>query len=462
MTGLKVRNVGNLGAYLQTSTAGPPTRLLGMPLGCYRIPNFSAEVLGVFTNTTPTGPYRGAGRPESVLVIERLVDQAARELGIDPLELRRKNFIQPEEFPYRTASGVVYDSGNYPGALDHLIELADYPALVRERDEARARGEVVGLGVCTFVEPSGGGGFESGLVRVERTGAVTVVTGSSPHGQGHETVFAQVVAQRLGVPMDQVSVRHGDTLAGPQGTGSFGSRSAILGGGALDQASDRVIEKARRLAANLLEVAPDDVEQREGRFQVAGAPTRSVGWKELATAAYRGPLPVGEENGLEATVYYNTDGEMYGFGAHAALVRIDRETGRLEILKLVAVDDCGVVLNPLIVAGQVHGGLAQGLGGALMEEVVFDETGQLLSGSLLDYAVPRAADMPPWVLGHTTTPSPNNPLGVKGVGESGTIGAPPAVLNAVVDALAPYGVTNVDQPLTSQKLWTLLRAASAD
>ena len=457
MVGLKVRNIANLGAYLQANTAGPPTRLLAMSPGCYRIPNVRVEVLGVFTNTVPTGPYRGAGRPESVLIIERAVDQAARELGLDPIALRRKNFIRPDEFPYRTATGAVYDSGDYERAMDKALALAGYDDLVRQRDEARARGELMGIGLATFVEPSGGAGFESGLVRVERTGEVSAVTGSSPHGQGHETVFAQVVADRLGVPLDRVTVRHGDTFAAPQGVGTFGSRSACLGGSALALAADRLVAKAKRLAAHLLEVAPDDVELRDGTFAVAGAPERTVTWQDLAAAAYASlNLPSGEEPGLEETVFFSPEKEMFGFGTHLAVVRIDRETGALRLEKLVAVDDCGTILNPLIVEGQVQGGLAQGLGQALLEQVVFSPDGQLLTGSLLDYAIPRADDMPPLVLDHTVTPSPRNPLGVKGVGESGAIGAPPAVLNAVVDALWPLGVRHIDLPLTAEKLWQSL------
>jgi carbon-monoxide dehydrogenase large subunit len=459
MLGLKVRNLADLGAYLQSNTAGPPTRLLAMSPGCYRIPNFSAEVVGVFTNTVPTGPYRGAGRPESVLLIERVVDQAARELGIDPVEIRRKNMIRSEQFPYKTAAGAEYDSGDYERAMDKALKLAEYDDLLRERDRARAKGDLFGIGMSTFVEPSGGAGFESGVVRIERTGAVTAITGSSAHGQGHETVFAQVVAEKLGVPFDQVVVRHGDTAMIPQSVGTFGSRSASLGGSALVIAAERVVAKAKRLAAHLLEASKEDVVWQDGGFAVAGAPDRVVTWAMLADAAYRTlNLPAEDEPGLEATAYFSPEKEMYSYGTHLAAVRIDRETGEVRIEKLVAVDDCGVVLNPLVVEGQVQGGLAQGLGQALMEDVTFDQTGTLLTGTLMDYAVPRAEDMPPVTLGHTVTPSPRNPLGVKGVGESGAIGAPPAVVNAVVDALAPLGVRHVDMPFTAGRIWELIAA----
>ncbi len=461
MLGLKVRVVANFGAYLQSSTAGPPQRMMGMAPGCYKIPNVHVEVVGVFTNTVSTGPYRGAGRPEAVLNIERMVDQAAHDLGIDRLELRRKNFIQPDEFPYRTAVAQEYDSGDYEKSLSEALRLADYPDMLRRRDEARARGELVGVGLSTFVEPSGGAGFESATVRVERSGEVTVLTGSSAHGQGHETVFAQVAADRMHVGMNQVKVHHGDTLVIQEGTGTFGSRSAVMGGGALATAADRVIEKATRIAAYMMEAAPADVVQTEGGFSVAGAPDRVITWKQIATTAYAGSLPEGMERGLQETSFFDPKREAWGFGAHIAMVRIDRRTGVLSIEKLVLVDDSGVILNPMIVNGQIHGGLAQGLGEALMEHMLFDEGGQVLSGSLMDYAVPRAADMPPLILGETVTPNPFNPLGVKGVGEAGTNGAPPAVANAVMDALAPLGIQQVDMPYTAPKLWEAIQRAEA-
>ncbi|HXG52190.1 MAG TPA: xanthine dehydrogenase family protein molybdopterin-binding subunit [candidate division Zixibacteria bacterium] len=459
MLGLKVRVVANVGAYLYSNTAGPPQRMMAMAPGCYRIQNCHVEVVAVFTNTVPTGPYRGAGRPESVLNIERLVDKAARDLGIDRLELRRKNFIRPEQFPYRTGVGVEYDSGDYDKALAEALRLSRYDDLVRRRDEARRRGELVGVGVSTFVEPSGGAGFESGTVRVERTGEITVLTGSSSHGQGHETSFAQVIADLLRVSMDHVAIRHGDTVAVQQGVGTFGSRSMVMGGGSMAIAAQRVIEKGRRIAAHLAEASPDDIVQADGGFAVAGVPDRRITWRQIAAAAYGGKLPPGMEPGLQETAFFNPRREAWGFGTHVAMVRIDRETGTPSIEKLVLVDDCGVVVNPMIVEGQIHGGVAQGLGEAFREQMLYGENGEILTGTLMHYAVMRAPDMPVLVLGETVTPNPFNPLGVKGVGEAGTNGAPPAVANAVMDALAPLGIDHIDMPYTPPKLWAAIRDA---
>jgi carbon-monoxide dehydrogenase large subunit len=459
MLGLKVRVVANLGAYLYSSTAGPPQRMMAMAPGCYRIQNCHVEVVAVFTNTTPTGPYRGAGRPESVLNIERLVDKAARDLGIDRLEIRRKNFIRPDQFPYRSGVGVEYDSGDYEKSLTEALKLSDYDGLIRERDTARQRGELVGVGVSTFVEPSGGAGFESGTVRIERTGAITVLTGSSSHGQGHETSYAQVIADKLRVSMDHIVIRHGDTLAIQQGVGTFGSRSMVMGGGSMTLAAERVIEKARRIAAHLVEAAPEDMTQADHGFAVAGVPEKKVSWRQIAAAAHGGRLPPGMEPGLQETAFFDPRREAWGFGAHVALVRIHRDSGKLTIEKLVLVDDCGVIVNPMIVEGQVHGGVAQGLGEALREQMLFGDDGQVVTGTLMNYAVMRAGDMPELTLGETVTPNPFNPLGVKGVGEAGTNGCPPAVANAVMDALAPLGIDHVDMPYTAPKLWALIRNA---
>lgn len=458
MLGLKVRVVANLGAYLHANTAGPPQRMMAMAPGCYQIRNCHVEVVAVFTNTVSTGPYRGAGRPESVLNIERLIDKAARDLGMDRLEIRCKNFIRPEQFPYRTGVGVEYDSGDYEKSLAEVLRMSNYNDLIRYRDEAQKHGELVGVGVSTFVEPSGGAGFESGTVRVERTGEITVLTGSSSHGQGHETVFAQVAAEKMRVSMDHVAIRHGDTVAVQQGVGTFGSRSAVMGGGALALAIERVIEKARRIAAHLLEAAPEDIVQADGGFAVAGVPDRTVTWRRIAAAAY-GRLPSGLEPGLQETVFFNPRREAWGFGAHVVLVRIDRETGQATIEKLVLVDDCGVVINPMIVHGQVHGGVAQGLGEAFLEQMLYGDEGEGLTGSLMNYAVPRAGDMPQLTLGETVTPNPFSPLGVKGVGEAGCNGAPPAVANAVMDALASLGIDHIDMPYTAPKLWEAVRKA---
>jgi carbon-monoxide dehydrogenase large subunit len=461
MLGLKVRVVANLGAYLQAITAIPPLRMMGMAPGCYQIRNCHVEVVAVLTNTVSTGPYRGAGRPEAVLNIERLVDKAARDLGLDRLDIRRKNFIRPDQFPYRTGVNVEYDSGDYEKSLTEALRLSDYDQMMQYRDAARARGELVGVGVSTFVEPSGGVGFESATVRVERTGEITVLTGASSHGQGHETVFAQVVADQLRVAMEHVAIRHGDTLAIQQGVGTFASRSAVMGGGALVLATQRVIDKARQIAAHLLEAAVEDIVQVEGGFAVAGVPDRHITWRQIAAIAYGRPAP-GLEPGLQETVFFDPQREAWGFGAHVALVRIDRETGEPRLEKLVLVDDCGVVLNPMIVEGQVHGGVAQGLGEAFREQMLYGDDGQPLTASLLDYAVPRASDMPPLILGETVTPNPFHPLGVKGVGEAGCNGAPPAVANAVMDALAPLGIDHIDMPYTAPKLWKAIQAASGN
>jgi carbon-monoxide dehydrogenase large subunit len=459
MLGLKVRVVANLGAYLHTISAIPPQFMMLMAPGCYQIRHCHVEVVAVLTNTVSTGPYRGAGRPEAVLNIERLIDTAARDLGLDRLDMRRKNFIRPEQFPYRTGLNVEYDSGDYEKSLAEALRLADYDQMIQYRNAARVRGELVGVGIATFVEPSSGVGFfESGTVRVERTGEITVLTGSSSHGQGHETVFAQVVADKLRISMDHVAIRHGDTLVVQQGVGTFASRSAVMGGGALALATQRVVEKARRIAAHLLEAAAEDIVQIEGGFAVAGVPDRHIPWRQIAATAYGRPVP-DLEPGLQETVFFAPGREAWGFGAAVALVRIDRETGEPRLEKLVLVDDCGVVLNPRIVAGQVHGGVAQGLGEAFYEQMLYSDEGQPLTGSLLDYAVPRASHMPPLILGETVTPNPFHPLGVKGVGEAGCNGAPPAVANAVMDALAHLGIDHIDMPYTAPKLWEAIQAA---
>jgi len=461
LRGLRARILTNLGAYLHVNTPTPAPQLLRMLPGCYRVPAYHGQLTGVFTNTTPTAPYRGAGRPEAADTIERLMDQLARELQLDPIELRRRNFIQRDEFPYRTPAGVTYDSGDYAAALDRLLALADYPALRAQQAAERARGErtLLGIGLASFVEPSAGG-WESGFVRVEPSGHVTVATGSSAHGQGHETSFAQIVADRLGVPFEQVLVRRSDTAVTPPGVGTFGSRSTVLGGSALVQAADQVLEKARRIAAGLLEASPDDVVLAHGRFQVAGAPERYVTWAQVAAAAYgRGRLPPGLPMGLESTAYFDPRTETYGFGAALAVVRIDPDTGRVQVEHLWCVDDCGTVVNPLLVEGQIEGGTAQGFGQAVLEQVVYEPDGTLLTGSLLHYALPRASTMPPLTIAEMVTPSPLNPLGTKGVGESGTIIGTAPIMNAVADALAPLGITHLDMPYTPERVWAALQAA---
>ena len=457
--GLKVKVVANLGAYLHSSTAGPPQRMMGMACGSYQIKDCRVEIVSVFTNTCPTGPYRGAGRPESVLNIERLLDKAAADLGMDRLEIRRKNFIQPAQFPYTTGTGVEYDSGDYEKPLREALKVSNYEELLRQRDARRKKGELVGVGFSTFVEPSGGAGFESGTVRVERTGEITVLTGSSSHGQGHETSWAQIAAELMKTSMDHVTILHGDTHVGQQGTGTFGSRSAVVGGGALATAAQRVIEKGKRIAAQLVEAAPEDIVQADGGFAVKGVPDKKISWRQIAAAAYGGRVPKGMEIGLQETSFFDPKREAWGFGTHIALVYIDRDTGKFTIEKLVMVDDCGVVINPMIVEGQIHGGVAQGLGEATREQMLYSDDGQVQTGTFMNYAIMRAGDMPPMILGETITPNPFNPLGVKGVGECGTNGAPPSVANALMDALAPLGIDHVDMPYTAPKLWELIRKA---
>jgi carbon-monoxide dehydrogenase large subunit len=458
ITGLRARIRQPLGSSLAVTVGGTPQNHGRCLPGSYLVEDVDIESVGVFTTTPPVGAYRGAGRPEAAFLIERLMDEAARSLKVDPVELRRRNLIPKERFPFKTATGQVYDSGDYADLLDRTLAIADYASLRRDQTVRRARGEIVGVGVAAYVEPSGLG-WESGQVRVESTGAVLAVTGSSAHGQGHETTFAQIIADELGVTPEVVTVRHGDTHGAPQGIGTFGSRSTALGGSALALAARDVRDKARGLAASLLEAAPQDVVPVPGGFGVVGAPGRQVGWAQVAEFAYRGQgLPVGSEPGLEATRFFSPEGEVWSAGAFVVSVRIDRDTGTVTPEHIVWLDDAGTIVNPLLADGQLEGSLAQGWGQVMMEDAVLDRDGHLLSGTLMDYAIPRADDMPHAEIGHAHTPSPNNPLGVKGIGEAGTIGIPPAMVNAVVDALAPFGVTHLDMPLTPEKIW---RAFSA-
>jgi carbon-monoxide dehydrogenase large subunit len=426
--------------------------------GAYVVPAVDIDAAGAYTTTPPTGAYRGAGRPEGIFLIERLMDQAARALGLDPAEIRRRNFIPADAFPYRTATGCVYDSGDYRRAFDKALALADYPRLRKEQAAARAGGAITGIGLCAYIEPSAAG-WESGSVRFERTGSVTVVTGSSPHGQGHETTWAQIVADVLSVHPSVVTVRHGDTRGAPQGFGTFGSRSTALAGGALVRAATVVREKGQRIAAQMLEAAPADVRLASGGFQVTGVPGRAVAWRQIADAAYRGVhLADGDDPGLDASVFFKAESETWSFGTCVATVDVDRDTGRVRLGRVVWVDDAGTLVNPLLVEGQLHGSYAQGAGQALFEGILFDEGGQVLTASLMDYAVPRADDLPEPELETTVTRSTRNPLGVKGVGEAGCIAVPPAIVNAVVDALAPWGCTHLDMPITAQKVWRVLQS----
>jgi carbon-monoxide dehydrogenase large subunit len=464
LLGLKYDVTADIGAYLQLLTPAIPT-LTGLMLsGCYKIPAIQMTCKGVFTNKMSTDAYRGAGRPEATYLIERVLDRVAGELNMDPVELRRKNFPKPEEFPFATATGLFYDSGDYEKALTRALDMSGYEKLREEQKTARAQGRLMGIGVSTYVEicamgPSialASGGWESATVRVEPTGKVTVMTGISPHGQGEETAFAQIIADMLGVSIDDVLVVHGDTAVVQYGIGTFGSRGIAVGGAALALATEKVIAKARTLAAHLLGTDQNDLTFENGRF--VGAPDdRSVTIQEVAHAAYvPHNIPPDFEPGLVATHFFEPKNFTFPNGTHICVVEVDKETGDVKILRYIAVDDCGNQINPLIVQGQVHGGIAQGLAQALFEEVVYDENGQLLTGEFMDYAVPKAHQLPRYELDHTVTPTPVNPLGAKGVGEAGTIGSTPAVANAVIDALAPFGVKHVDLPLRPEKLWRLM------
>jgi carbon-monoxide dehydrogenase large subunit len=459
LLGLRARIRQPLGSTLAVTVGGTPQNHGRCLPGSYVVEHVDIESVGVFTTTPPVGAYRGAGRPEAAFLIERLMDEAARTLKVDPVELRRRNLISRERFPFKTATGQVYDSGDYAEVLDRTLAMADYAGLRRAQAERRARGEIVGIGVAEYVEPSALG-WESGQVRVEATGAVLAVTGSSAHGQGHETTFAQIVADELRVNPDVVTVRHGDTHGAPQGIGTFGSRSTALGGSALALAARDVRDKARRMAAGLLEAAAQDVVPVEGGFGVVGAPGRQVTWARVAEHAYRGQgLPPGVEPGLEATRFFSPEGEVWSAGAFVVSIRIDRDTGVVTPERIAWMDDAGTIVNPLLADAQLEGSLAQGWGQVMMEDAVLDRDGHLLSGTLMDYAIPRADDVPHADIGHAHTPSPNNPLGVKGIGEAGTIGIPPAMVNAVVDALSPFGVTHLDMPLIPEKIWRALSSS---
>jgi carbon-monoxide dehydrogenase large subunit len=454
--GLRVRTTANAGGYVLGSGPALAVAYGRLLAGQYRLPAVHCRTEAVLTNTAPVHAYRGAGRPEAIYVIERLMDTAARELGVDPAELRRHNQVPAEEFPYETPTGVTYDSGDYRKALDVALEAVGYEGFRERQARAREAGRYLGVGMACYVE-STGEGFESGLVRVHPDGGVTVYAGTHSHGQGHATTYAQVVADELGIGYEEIEVVEGDTERVPTGTGTFGSRSAVVGGNAVAESAREVARKARRLAADRLEAAPEDLRIEDGSVHVAGAPGRSVPFAEVAGAAYGGDRPAGVSPGLEATTFYEADGTPYTFGCHAALVEVDPESGEVEIDRYVVVDDCGTRINPRIVEGQVHGGVAQGIGQALYERASYDASGNLVTGSLGDYAVPTAVQLPEMEEHATVTESPHNPLGVKGIGEAGTIAAPPAVVNAVVDALEPFGVEHIDMPLTAETVWRATR-----
>jgi aerobic carbon-monoxide dehydrogenase large subunit len=465
----------DFGAYYQLVTPGIP--LLGAFLygGVYDVEGYFFECTGVFTNKTPTDAYRGAGRPEATYAIERTMDALARRLGKDAAEIRRLNFIPPFAEPREVASGLQFDSGDYEATFDHALERADYDGLRREQAERRQRadGKLLGIGLSSYIEmcglaPSqvlaalkyGAGGWDAATIRCHPTGKVTVVTGTSPHGQGHVTTWAQIAADELGVPFDDIEVLHGDTAISPLGMDTYGSRSLAVGGIALWNAAQKIKEKARKIAAHELEVAEDDVEFVDGTFRVRGVPDRTKTIPEIAFSAWTAhALPPDLEPGLEATYVFDPPNFTFPAGTHVCSVEVDIETGEVEILKYVAVDDCGCVINPMIVDGQVQGGVAQGIAEALYEEAIYDEQGQLLTTSMHSYRIPSAAELPSFVTDRTTTPSTTNPMGVKGVGEAGTIAAPAAVVNAVVDALAPLGVTDIQMPATPERVWRTIQAA---
>ena len=457
LRGFRADTTAPVGGYLAPAGSGVPTNLGVMANGQYDVPAAYVHTQGAFTNTAPLSAYRGAGRPEATYFIERLVAKVARELDIDPAEFRRRNFIPDDAFPFETGLGRTYDSGEYEKTLDKALEMVDYESFRERQEEAREEGKYLGVGLSCYVEACGAapGMFETGSIHVKPSGRVVVRTGTAEIGTGHRTGYTQVVANELGVPFEDVEVHEGDTAEVDEGHGTAGSRAMPVAGGALKESAGKVVEKAREIAANKLEAAPEDIEFAEGEFHVAGAPSRSVTIQDVAGMAYydEEALPEGAERGLEATTYFDPANYTFPFGTHAAVVEVDPDSGELEIEQYAAVDDVGTQINPKIVEGQIHGGVAQGIGQAIYEEAVYDDNGNLLTGSMQDYAVPKAEHLPDVEWESTVTPSPHNPLGVKGVGEAGAIAAPPAVVNAVLDALEPFGVAEIDMPLTPERVW---------
>jgi aerobic carbon-monoxide dehydrogenase large subunit len=473
--GMKVDIKSDMGAYLQLNSTVIPLLGAFMFCGVYTFDAYSFECTGVFTNKTPTDAYRGAGRPEAAFAIERMMDLLALELGMSPVEVRRKNFYEPFDEPTTTPAGIQYDSMNIQPTLDRAMELAEYEDLLAEQKRRRENNDPLqlGIGFSTYTEicglaPTqisvnvlgGAGLWDMATVRMLGSGKVEVVTGSSPHGQGHETSWSQIAADALGVSPDDVEVLHGDTDSAPFGRDTYGSRSVAVGGVAVHVAAERVVEKAKKIAAHMLEAAEDDIEFEGGRFSVAGSPDQNVAMADVSAAAWAGSqLPEGMEPGLTADYFYNPPNFVFPFGTHICVVEVDTETGKVAIQKYVAVDDCGPVVNPTIVDGQVQGGIAQGLAQALYEEAIYDEDGNLVTGSMVDYMVPGAPEIPHMTLDRTVTPSPSNPLGIKGVGEAGTIGAPQAAINAVVDALSHLGIKHIDMPASPMRVWEAIQAA---
>jgi len=474
---LKVSTQANLGAYLSTFAPAVPTYLYATLLaGTYTTPAIYAEVKAIFTNTVPVDAYRGAGRPEACYVIERIVSKAAQELNVDPAELRRRNFIAKDAYPYQTPVALAYDSGDYFATLDMAMKAADYAGIGKRREEAARRGKLRGIGLAAYIEACGvapsavagalgarAGLYEMAEVRVHPTGSITMFTGTHSHGQSHETTFAQVISDRLGVPIENIDVVHGDTAKSAFGMGTYGSRSLPVGGSALAKALDKVVDKGRKIAAHLMEASEADIEFKNGAYTVAGT-DKNVPFGAVAFAAYvphNYPLET-LEPGLDETAYYDPKNFTFPSGTHIAEVEIDRDTGEVTLVSLVAADDFGTIVNPMVVEGQVHGGLAQGIGQALLENAVYDaESGQLITGSLMDYCMPRADDLPSFTVGTHATRCTHNPLGVKGCGEAGAIGAPAAVMNAVVDALSAVGVTDLAMPATPEKVWRAINRRQA-
>jgi aerobic carbon-monoxide dehydrogenase large subunit len=471
---LKVTQYLDTGAYIGTFGAFQACACL-LAGGSYKFPGgIAARTIGVLTNRVPTDPYRGAGRPEATHNIERMIDILAQAINMDPVEIRQKNFIGPEEFPFTNNFGLVYDSGNYKGSLDKALDLVGYDAFRQRQAEARKNGRYLGIGISTWIEicgfgpsaataPATGGLalVESAQIRIHPTGSAQVFVGTHAHGQGHETTFAQIASDTLGLPMESIEIRHGDTAEGPAfGYGTYGSRSLAVGGMAIRATANQIVVKARKIAAHMLEASPDDIVFDQGRFHVKGNPGNAKTMAEVAFASFGGSLPAGVDHGLEAIAYFDPPNFVWPFGAHACTVEVDPKTGSVELQSYVAVDDCGVIINPMIVEGQLHGGIAQGIAQALFEEVVYDpDTGQLMTGSLADYLIPTANEIPTPILDRTVTPSPTNELGVKGIGEAGTIASSGAVINAIVDALSPFGISHIDMPATPDRLWKLVRDA---
>lgn len=454
---LRARIVLDSGAYPKALALAWCTWV--MSTGPYEVPNLDYVVEGVYTNTGANGAYRGAGRPEATFYLERLMDLIADEGGLDPAEVRRVNFIQPDKFPYTTLSGEQYDTGEYEKPLDRALELAGYQQLRAEQARLREEGRYLGIGLASYVEICGFGPWESATVRVEPGGEVTIFTGISPHGQGQETTFAQLASDYIGADFEKVVVHHGDTGNTSHGNGTGGSRGLAVGGAALVLSLDKVKEKAKRISAHTLEAAADDIELIDGRYRVKGMPTGGQTLADVAQAAYGGGLPADIDAGLESTDFFSPADETFPFGTHVAVVEVFPETGEVKLLRYLSVDDCGTIISPLLVTGQVHGGLAQGIGLALWEELRYDDGGELLTGTLNDYAIPKADGFPEFETHHTTTTTPINPLGAKGIGEAATIGATPTATNAVIDALSAFGITHLDIPFTPEKVWTAIQGA---